>query len=62
MEIKEIEQSIKKIEETKKLIIEKVNHKTDIEEKITLINKMKELDIGLNEYKKILLKKSKYII
>ena len=62
MEINEIKQSIKIIEETKKLIIEKINNTSNFDEKIIIINKMKDLDKSLNEYKNMILKKSKYII
>ena len=62
MEKNEIKQSIKIIEETKKLIIENINNNSNFDEKIIIINKMKDLDKSLNEYKNMILKKSKYII
>ena len=52
-----MEQSIKIIEETKKVTIEKIKNTLNVEVKITLINQMKELDISLNKYKTIILKK-----
>ena len=61
MENEEITFSIKLNEETKKLILKKVNETDDLNQKMELLEKIKSIDININFYKNMIASKSKFI-
>ena len=61
MENEEITMSIKLNEETKKIILKKVNETDDLNQKILLLDKIKSIDMNINFYKNMITSKSKFI-
>ena len=61
MEKEEITMSIKLNEETKNIILKKVNETDDLNQKIQLLVKIKSIDMNINFYKNMIKSKSKFI-
>ena len=61
MENEEITLSIKFNEETKKIILKKLNETEDLNQKMDLLDKIKSIDININFYKNMIASKSKFI-